>query len=250
VTNNSGTVVYSAAYDPNGGIQKTWTSTYTPTLKFSGKERDGESGLDYFGARYYDKAQYRFISVDPIIDHVAALGDPKRWNLYAFCGGNPITYLDADGRTYLVINKARNSIGIFYGAWGLIGWFNASNNVWGNIKPWPSGAFPFIEWHPARKGTYLAWESIGPWGIWIFDVPGRSAMGFHSGRWGQTDDYEHYDWEYVTNGCIRGEWEAAGELFIAMSWGDSPTYLYVFDDLEVFFNSLALAASFPVGMAR
>ena len=66
ITNDSGAVVYAAAHDPFGGIQKTWTSTYDPSLKFSGKERDAESGLDYFGARYYDKAQYRFISVDPV----------------------------------------------------------------------------------------------------------------------------------------------------------------------------------------
>jgi RHS repeat-associated protein len=78
VTNDSGAVVYAAAHDPFGGIQKTWTSTYDPSLKFSGKERDAESGLDYFGARYYDKAQYRFISVDPatVFELLFALGFP------------------------------------------------------------------------------------------------------------------------------------------------------------------------------
>ena len=48
-------MVYSAAHNPYGGIQRTWVSAYDPQLKFSGKERDVESGLDYFGARYYDK---------------------------------------------------------------------------------------------------------------------------------------------------------------------------------------------------
>ena len=66
VTDSTGTVVYSAAHEPYGGIQKTWTSTYDPSLKFSGKQRDAESDLDYFGARYYDTSQYRFISPDPI----------------------------------------------------------------------------------------------------------------------------------------------------------------------------------------
>jgi hypothetical protein len=54
VTDDTGAVVYAAAHDPWGGIQKTWTNAYDPALKFSGKERDTESGLDYFGARYYD----------------------------------------------------------------------------------------------------------------------------------------------------------------------------------------------------
>ena len=49
VTDNTGTVVYSAVHEPYGGVQKTWVSDYDPSLKFSGKERDAESDLDYFG---------------------------------------------------------------------------------------------------------------------------------------------------------------------------------------------------------
>jgi RHS repeat-associated protein len=67
VTDSTGTVVYSAAHDPYGGIQQTWLSNYDPQLKFSGKERDVESQLDYFGARYYDRNIYRFISPDPVM---------------------------------------------------------------------------------------------------------------------------------------------------------------------------------------
>jgi RHS repeat-associated protein len=104
VTNDSGAVVYAAAHDPFGGIQKTWTSTYDPSLKFSGKERDAESGLDYFGARYYDKEQYRFISVDPVINAGAAIGNPQRWNLYSYCGNNPIGYFDLDGKIIVPVN--------------------------------------------------------------------------------------------------------------------------------------------------
>jgi RHS repeat-associated protein len=76
VTDQEGTVVYSAAHDPYGGIQQTWVNTFDPAPKYSGKERDSESGLDYFGARYYDRAQYRFVSVDPVIPVGAALSDP------------------------------------------------------------------------------------------------------------------------------------------------------------------------------
>jgi RHS repeat-associated protein len=67
VTDSTGTVVYSAAHDPYGGIQQTWLSNYDPQLKFSSKERDVESQLDYFGARYYDRNIYRFISPDPVM---------------------------------------------------------------------------------------------------------------------------------------------------------------------------------------
>jgi RHS repeat-associated protein len=79
-------------------VQKTWVNTYDPDLKFSGKEREGYSGLDYFGARYYDHKSYRFNSVDPIVNKAKALSNPQLWNLYAYCDNNPITYLDPDGR--------------------------------------------------------------------------------------------------------------------------------------------------------
>lgn len=98
VTDDTGNVAYSAAYDPYGGVQQTWVNTFDPALKFSGKERDGESGLDYFGARYYDKSQYRFISADPTTYHAASLGMSQLRNLYAYCGDNPISFIDPDGK--------------------------------------------------------------------------------------------------------------------------------------------------------
>ena len=99
VTDGSGTVVYSAVHDPYGGIQQTGTNnTYDPQLKFSGKERDAESGLDYFGARYYDKNQYRFISADPRLILQNAQADSQRWGFYTYCSNNPINRIDPTGR--------------------------------------------------------------------------------------------------------------------------------------------------------
>jgi RHS repeat-associated protein len=97
VTDDAGTVVYSAAHDPYGGIQQTWVNTFDPTPKFSGKERDAESGLDYFGARYYSNPIYRWLSADSIKSKPGAISDPQRWNLYSYCGNNPLVYIDPDG---------------------------------------------------------------------------------------------------------------------------------------------------------
>jgi RHS repeat-associated protein len=109
VMDGSGNVAYSAAYDPFGGIQKTWEpTTYTPTMKFSGKERDEESQLDYFGGRYYARFNYRFLSVDPIINKQEALTNPQLWNLYSFCRNNPVTYYDPDGGKDLPFNSAKD----------------------------------------------------------------------------------------------------------------------------------------------
>jgi RHS repeat-associated protein len=65
--------------------------------KFTGKERDVESGLDYFGARYYGSALGRFTSADPITVTPARAADPQQLNLYAYGRNNPLKYLDPTG---------------------------------------------------------------------------------------------------------------------------------------------------------
>jgi RHS repeat-associated protein len=92
-------------------VQKTWVNTYDPDLKFSGKEREGYSGLDYFGARYYDHKSYRFNSVDPIINKGDALVNPQFWNLYAYCRNNPVTFNDPNGKDVILLNSPN----LFYG---------------------------------------------------------------------------------------------------------------------------------------
>ena len=68
-------------------------------LQFTGKERDAETGLDYFGARYYSGAQGRFLSVDPE-NSGASSRDPQSWNAYAYSRNNPLKYTDPDGKRY------------------------------------------------------------------------------------------------------------------------------------------------------
>ncbi|MBC7360809.1 MAG: hypothetical protein H5U06_00755 [Candidatus Aminicenantes bacterium] len=105
VTDQNGNGVYAAAYDPYGGIQKIWENSYSPALKFSGKERDEESGLDYFGARYYANFHYRWLSPDPMINREDALRTPQLWNLYSFCRNNPVTYWDPTGNVEVLFTK-------------------------------------------------------------------------------------------------------------------------------------------------
>ncbi len=71
------------------------------THKFTGKERDSETGLDYFGARYFSSAQGRFTSPDkPLIGQQEI--DPQSWNLYTYVRNNPLRYTDPDGLDYHV----------------------------------------------------------------------------------------------------------------------------------------------------
>jgi RHS repeat-associated protein len=69
--------------------------------KFTGKERDPETGVDYFFARYYSSALGRFLTPDwsatPMAVPYAKLGDPQSLNLYSYVENNPITGIDPDG---------------------------------------------------------------------------------------------------------------------------------------------------------
>lgn len=62
--------------------------------KFTGKERDGESGLDNFGARYNASSMGRFMTPDPIFMTKHRLIDPQQWNLYAYVRNNPLNLTD------------------------------------------------------------------------------------------------------------------------------------------------------------
>ena len=65
----------------------------------TGKERDAETGLDYFGARYFSGAQGRFTSPDP--KHFPHdIGDPQSWNKYGYTRNNPLRYTDPDGEDW------------------------------------------------------------------------------------------------------------------------------------------------------
>lgn len=67
-------------------------------FKFTGKERDSESGLDNFGARYNSSSLGRFMSADPIFMNVMRVMDPQRLNLYTYARNNPLFYTDPTGK--------------------------------------------------------------------------------------------------------------------------------------------------------
>jgi len=73
-------------YQANDGVSR----------KSNGKERDSETGLDYFGARYFSAAPGRFTKTDPLIAS-AKLEDPQTWNRYVYARNNPLRYTDPLG---------------------------------------------------------------------------------------------------------------------------------------------------------
>jgi RHS repeat-associated protein len=78
----------------------------------TGKERDSESGLDYFGARYLSSAQGRFTSPDtPFNDQDPS--DPQSWNLYGYVRNNPLSSVDPTGEDCVsIISQSGTSISV------------------------------------------------------------------------------------------------------------------------------------------
>ena len=64
---------------------------------FTGKERDSESGNDYFKYRYYASSMGRWLSPDPSMFTHVDFGNPQSLNLYNYVGNRPLTLTDLDG---------------------------------------------------------------------------------------------------------------------------------------------------------
>jgi RHS repeat-associated protein len=99
VTNATGTTPFDEDLDyyPFGGIVATSSDVVPQHYKFTGKERDAESGLDNFGARYNASSMGRFMTPDPLWVKLDRLIDPQRLNLYAYGRNNPLRFTDPTG---------------------------------------------------------------------------------------------------------------------------------------------------------
>jgi RHS repeat-associated protein len=92
--------------------------------KFTGKERDAETGLDYFGARYMSSAQGRFASADPLPwvhwqngskedreRFEQFIANPQNMNVYVYVRNDPLSSVDPDGEdVYVVAYTVGNNV--------------------------------------------------------------------------------------------------------------------------------------------
>jgi RHS repeat-associated protein len=96
ITDNLGDVTEEEDFYPYGG-EIVITSGDSNRHKFTGKERDSESGLDDFGERYYGSAFGRFLNIDPQSTDAKRQKDPQQLNMYGYARNNPLTYTDDGG---------------------------------------------------------------------------------------------------------------------------------------------------------
>ena len=116
ITSSTGTIQKEADYYPYGG-ELLVSGTDPNNYKFTGKERDAESNLDEFGARYFASSLGRFMAPDWAAKATAvpyaSFGDPQTLNLYGYVRNNPLSKADADGHCYPWCTVAA---GAFFGA--------------------------------------------------------------------------------------------------------------------------------------
>jgi len=163
MTNNSKTVVWKADYRPFGEEQSK-TLNFSNDRMFAGKERDRETGMYYFGARYMRPENGRFTTIDPIGPVDARTGkvndkmlvNPQRLNRYAYALNNPYRYVDPDGLFEITIVEMGEKNGAAYAAKiKVIGDNGKIAEVRGSTWPNPNNPSPGI-----ADGTYDAIYSI------------------------------------------------------------------------------------------
>jgi RHS repeat-associated protein len=192
VTDGSGNPIHRFDYMPfgedlsgfgNRNLMASYNMSAVPTEKFTGKERDAESGLDYFGARYLSSAQGRFTSPDPH-NEGAQLVDPQSWNMYSYVGNNPLRYVDPDGedRTVCIGDKCQDMTDAQFDEWykkyhdrviltpggrlldretekqiGSAQWFN------GDAERRANNAIGLLNFFVVNQSINMATEGLGAW---------------------------------------------------------------------------------------
>jgi RHS repeat-associated protein len=108
ITDSAGVIKAESDYYPWGG-ELQFVNNDSNDYKFTGKKRDIETGLDYFGARYYSNGLGRWVSADwsaaPVPVPYADFGDPQSLNQYGYVRNVPTTSADADGHDCEVCPK-------------------------------------------------------------------------------------------------------------------------------------------------
>lgn len=91
LTDQSGNLVEETSYDPWGDIK---SGGLASKYLYTGQEKDPETNLNYYNARYYDSSMRRFTQADDVI---ANIYNPQGLNRYSYVNNNPVNYTDPTG---------------------------------------------------------------------------------------------------------------------------------------------------------
>src|SRR3989344_4106571 len=156
VTNETGAVVEDIDYLPFGETQD------DDRFLFTGKEKDSESGLMYYGARYYNPSTMRFTQPDTMLPDIY---DPQQLNRYAYARNNPQTYVDPSGHFIDTLFDI-----------GFIGW-----DIWNIIKS-PRSRDNWVSLGLDTVGAFVHFATGLGAGYRVAKYGGKAAKLFESGK--------------------------------------------------------------------
>lgn len=186
VSDDSGGFVRREEFYPYGGTS--FGSFARKRYRFTGKERDEESGLAYHRARYYAPALSRWVSADPA-------GAVDGLNLYCYGRNNPVRFFDHSGKQSTSIPGQSSKPG------PLPWWYQSVEEMWteqqsSNDRSWIVGAAKWV----AGKGKWLGqkyWQAqwwimrkptLWTWGA--MKVMGRMGANAASTIWNAAKDHK------------------------------------------------------------
>jgi RHS repeat-associated protein len=218
ITDATGAVLGRYDYLPFGELWPSNPPAPAEVRQFGGKERDGETGLDYFGARYHRAQSGRFTSVDPVLNIEAAMIDPQRWNRYAYALNNPMKFTDPDGRDPRLVGGVIGTV--VYAAWNAYANVKQGQSWYQNIgieasKGFVVGATLGLA-APAVGAPVAAVSAVGSAAATSV-ATGAAAIGFAAGtgRLAFVPDRLQHASRHLTEVGILGNWsKATGQRFI------------------------------------
>jgi len=210
MTDSNGAVVWQADYKPFGE-ENSITGSAVNNKRFVGKEKDSETGLDYFNARYMNDKIGRFVSVDPVgavnektsKSNEKILLNPQRLNLYVYASDNPYKYMDPDGQDFIYIVDKKAVLGKghaaaivgpidgtwYYDSYGPVGGSRAGQQTFTS----ESDAMKFAKNHGYTD--YAKWNTDENASKRAQDVANKWISGFYK-------TYEKYvDYVFIGNNC-------------------------------------------------
>jgi RHS repeat-associated protein len=195
-------------------VEESRNQTNLP-FKFTGKELDPETGLYYFGARYYDPQVSIWVSVDPVLDKYLPQGkigsetdlpangvfNSKNINLFHYGGNNPLSIKDPDGRFSIEVTlpSGRSDAGtlVLYNDYGVkvkeynalgrgsnaqVNNYNHNNRTMTNADT-PVGTYE-IENTVKRTEGSGGYSTYGPEQIRLKGTEGEAKLAYANGRSG------------------------------------------------------------------
>lgn len=125
----------------------------------------------------------------------------------------------------LQFDRDSNKLTLLAGNGSVVGMWDAANNVDSHSEGiWPDGTCDFD--HCNIHADDAPDSAYGSFGIIVFDVPGRTGMGVHSGREDEADGLGRVGYQYCTMGCVRTT-DAAMEQLIATNRTDPITTIEI-----------------------